>query len=105
MGYSQAAAFVLLVLINISALTHVRGALWCEIGGSKSSYIDRNLSMNPDDQRALEALRDGMKVTSGLLDNWNNSFFHPCEWCGVLCMCNVQVRIPRQGEVANLMHN
>eukprot|EP00242_Pyramimonas_sp_CCMP2087_P011101 CAMPEP_0198208028 /NCGR_PEP_ID=MMETSP1445-20131203/11430_1 /TAXON_ID=36898 /ORGANISM="Pyramimonas sp., Strain CCMP2087" /LENGTH=122 /DNA_ID=CAMNT_0043881271 /DNA_START=522 /DNA_END=886 /DNA_ORIENTATION=+ len=87
MTYSQA-AFVLFALMI--STTPVRGALWCENGGSKSSYIDRGKGIHPDDLKALEALRDGMKVTNNLLDNWNNSS-HPCEWCGVLCMCNVQL--------------
>jgi hypothetical protein len=97
-GSSQA-TLVLVALIMTATL--VRGALWCENGGSKSSYIDRGLDMHPVDVQALEALRDGFKVTNHLLDNWNRSS-HPCEWCGVLCMCDAQPLIPRQVRVAEV---
>lgn len=91
--YSQA---VLGLLALMSAIL-VRGQ--CEEYGSKSTYIGRDLPLHPDDLKALEAFRDGMKATDNLLDNWNISS-HPCEWCGVLCMCStVQTRLSRRGPV------
>jgi hypothetical protein len=96
-GYSQA------LLALIMSATLVRGALWCENGGSKSTYIDRNLTMHPDDLRALEVFRDGLNDTDRLLANWNASS-HPCEWCGVLCMCEEQVN-PRGNDELRVKTN
>ena len=84
-------AFLVAVCLVQAARTHAQGVpAWCEDGGSKSTYVDRGLPMDDNDLLALEAFRDSITNDFGLLSNWNNAS-HPCEWCGVLCMCDVQV--------------
>ena len=57
------------------------------------AFRDRGLDLQPDDLKALLALRESWKTsTPGLVDNWLD-VYHPCTWCGIFCDCG-DVRRP-----------